>query len=89
MAERARQSNEDGSEKVSPPRNVVTSDGVTALIAGADTTATVLSCIMYCLLRNPAAYKKLQEEVDRFYPTSEDSIDPKHHPDMHYMEAVM
>lgn len=83
------QSNEDGSEKVSPPQHVVTSDGLTALLAGSDTTATVLSSIMYCLMRNPAAYKRVQEEVDKFYPVGEDSLDPKHIPEMRFLEAVM
>ena len=44
---------------------------------------------MYCLLRNPAAYRRLQAEVDKFYPVVEDAIDPKHIPEMHFLEAVM
>ena len=59
------------------------------MIAGSDTTATVLSCIMYCLLRNPAAYTRLQVEVDKFYPANEDSLDPKHLSEMYFLEAVM
>ena len=49
----------------------------------------MLSSIFYCLLRNPEAYARLQAEVDKFYPPGEDSLDPKHLPDMHYLEAVM
>jgi cytochrome P450 len=33
------------------------------LLAGADTTAITLRAVFYFLLRNPAAYRKLQEEV--------------------------
>ena len=72
------QSNEDGAEKVSPTRPVVISDGLMAIIAGADTTSSVLSNIFWCLLNHPDVYKRLQEEVDRFYPVSEDSLDGKH-----------
>nr|BAL05147.1 cytochrome P450 [Phanerodontia chrysosporium] len=81
--------NEDGSEKVDPPKAVVISDGALALIAGSDTTSTVLSSTFYCLLRNPETYKRLQEEVDMFYPAGESSLDPKHLPEMHYLEAVI
>lgn len=83
------QSNEDGAEKESPSRSVVISDGVTALVAGSDTTTTVLTSTLYCLLRTPEAWKRLQAEVDKFYPPGENSLDPKHYPEMHYMEAVM
>ena len=60
-----------------------------ALIAGSDTTATVLAHIVWCLLTHPEAYKRLQKEVDRFYPPSEDSLDGKHLSEMTYLEAVM
>jgi cytochrome P450 len=33
------------------------------LIAGADTTAITIRAVFYFLLRNPAVYRKLQEEV--------------------------
>ncbi|EKM51676.1 uncharacterized protein PHACADRAFT_212308 [Phanerochaete carnosa HHB-10118-sp] len=81
--------NEDGAEKVDPPRSLVISDGLLALIAGADTTSTVLASTFYCILRNPEAYKRLQAEVDKFYPPGEDSLDPRHLPEMQYLEAIL
>ena len=72
-----------------PPRPIVVSDGVLALIAGSDTTAIVTAMTVYSLLRNPTAYKRLQQEVDRFYPRGEDSLDSKHYKNMTYLEAVM
>ena len=83
------QSNEDGAEKESPPRHIVIGAGLLALVASSDTTATVVTNIMYCLLRHPDVYKRLQAEVDKFYPPGEDSLDSKHIKDMHYLEAVM
>ena len=68
---------------------MVVSDGVLAVIAGSDTTAAVTTSILYSLMRNPSAYKRLQAEVDRFYPRGENSLDPQHHKDMHYLDAVM
>ncbi|OAL45721.1 cytochrome P450 [Pyrenochaeta sp. DS3sAY3a] len=37
---------------------------VTNLVAGSDTTAISLRAVLYYLLKHPACYKKLQEEVD-------------------------
>lgn len=34
------------------------------IVAGADAVATILRCTMLMLISNPAAYRKLQEEVD-------------------------
>ncbi|GJE91627.1 cytochrome P450 [Phanerochaete sordida] len=82
-------SNEDGAEKTSPPRNIVIGDGLLALVAGSDTTATVVANTMYELLRHPNIFKRLQAEVDKFYPPGEDSLDAKHIKDMHYLEAVI
>lgn len=84
-----KQSNEDGAEEVTPPRPIVVSDGVTALVAGSDTTAGVTTMILYSLMRNPSAYKRLQAEVDSFYPRGENSLDPQHHKNMYYLDAVV
>ncbi|EKM52101.1 uncharacterized protein PHACADRAFT_262568 [Phanerochaete carnosa HHB-10118-sp] len=81
-------SNEDGTDKESPPREIVVGDGLLAVIAGSDTTATVLANTMYELLRHPKVYKRLQAEVDKFYPPGEDSLNPRHLKDMDYLEAV-
>ena len=83
------QSNEDGAEKESPSRSVILSDGVLALVAGSDTTASVLSNIFWSLVRHPSMYKRLQEEVDKYYPPGEDALNPKHHSNMPYLESVM
>ena len=83
------QNNEDGEEKQTSDQATVLSDSGTAIIAGSDTTASVFSSLVYCLLKNPDVYKRLQAEVDEFYPPEENSLDPKHHTKMPYLEAVM
>ncbi len=83
------QSNEDQAETESPPRHIVISDGLIALIAGSDTTATTLSNVFYCLLTHPETYKRLQDEVDKYYPLGEDALNPEHHVHMTYLDAVM
>lgn len=44
---------------------------------------------MYFLMRNPEYYKRLQEEVDKYYPPGEDALDPQHHGKMVVLDAVM
>ena len=83
------QSNEDGAEPINPPKARVLSDGLLAIGAGADTTASVLSNTFWLLLKHPQYYKRLQEEVDKFYPPGEDSLDSKYHTQMPFLDAVM
>lgn len=65
------------------------SDGLVAVVAGSDTTAGVMSNVFYLLLCNPEKYRRLETEVDKFYPPEEDSLSPKHHAEMAYLEAVL
>ena len=74
---------------MSPPRHIVISDGVLAVLAGSDTTSSVLSNLFWCILQRPDIYKRLRAEVDHYYPPGEDSLDGKHLGDMRYLEAVM
>ena len=83
------QNNEGGEEKEAPNKANVLSDSALAIVAGSDTTASVFINIVYCLLKHPDVYKRLQAEVDEFYPPEENSLDPKHHTKMPYLEAVM
>ena len=83
------QSNEDNAEAVSPPRHTVVSDGVLAIIAGSDTTSSVICNAIWAILQRPDVYQRLQAEVDKFYPPGEDSLDGKRIYDMPYLEAVM
>jgi cytochrome P450 len=46
-----------------------------AIIAGSDTTSSVLTAIIYHLLLNPTAYEQLQKEVDSAFPNGEELLD--------------
>ncbi|KAI9445850.1 high nitrogen upregulated cytochrome P450 monooxygenase 2 [Lactarius psammicola] len=60
------------SERPSPAD--VAKDGLLAIIAGSDTTASVLTAALYYLLRNPEAYERLQAEVDGAFPSGEEPL---------------
>ncbi|CDO71116.1 hypothetical protein BN946_scf184844.g120 [Trametes cinnabarina] len=81
--------NEDQPEKPPPLLRHLLDDGVIAIVAGSDTTSSALTSMVFCLLTHAPAYRRLQGEIDRFYPADEDPCDPKHHRDMHYLTAVM
>ena len=67
----------------------LTDDGCLVVVAGADTTSSTLTSLFFLLLTHPDAYTRLKAEVDKFYPSGEDVYDPKHHRDMHFLNAVM
>jgi hypothetical protein len=54
---------------------------------GADTTATVLSSLVFYLLDRPSAYRRLQAEVDKFTLCGTPSLE--HLPEMNYLEACV
>ncbi|KAH9932046.1 high nitrogen upregulated cytochrome P450 monooxygenase 2 [Epithele typhae] len=80
--------NEDGAEPT-PPLPEVVADGTLAIVAGADTTSSVLSSVFFCLLSHPESYSRLRAEVDRYYPRGEDPFNPRHHGDMPYLNAAI
>jgi len=45
------------------------------MIAGSDTTSTVLTALLYYLLLNPGAYERLQEEIDSAFTRGEEPLD--------------
>lgn len=65
------------------------SDAVLAMIAGSDTTSGALSTAFFCLLRHPEMYKRLQAEIDKYYPPEANALDTKYHVDMPYLNAII
>ncbi|KAH9849213.1 high nitrogen upregulated cytochrome P450 monooxygenase 2 [Lenzites betulinus] len=79
---------EDGAE-ATPPLSQVVADGALAVVAGSDTTSSVLSNLFFALLTHPDTYARLKAEVDLYYPPGEDALNTKHHADMPYLNAVI
>ena len=82
------QSDELGAEKEEIPFDIVLNDGDLVVIAGSDTTKTVLSSIFFYLLCAPEKLAELRKEIDRFYPP-EEPLSSKHFQEMNYLEACI
>lgn len=84
------QTNEDGLEDMHVGPEQTLNETITAIIAGADTTSTVLSGTFYYLLTHPAAYERLRAEVDGVFPVGEgEPFDAVKLVEMPYLNAVM
>ena len=61
------------------------------MIAGYDTTATVLSALFYYVLGDQAIYARLQEEIDLYFRASEGKsrLDSSSLAELPYLNAVM
>ncbi|KAL5529670.1 hypothetical protein ACEPAG_5655 [Sanghuangporus baumii] len=82
--------NEDKLEDVEVPPDQVTNDIYAAIVAGADTTATVLGGIFYYLLTHREAYERLKAEVDSAFPLGEgDPLDSVKLAAIPYLNAVI
>ncbi|KAI0808336.1 cytochrome P450 [Fomes fomentarius] len=79
----------DGHREHPAPIRQLTDDGCLVVVAGADTTSSALTSLFFCLLTHPETYMCLRAEVDRFYPVGEDALNPRHHRDMGYLNAVI
>ncbi|KAI0313023.1 cytochrome P450, partial [Amylostereum chailletii] len=65
-------SDEEGQMAARPTLGYLAANGVLAIVAGSDTTATALSVLLFYLLRHREAYKRLQDEVDAAFPNGEE-----------------
>ncbi|EJD02376.1 cytochrome P450 [Fomitiporia mediterranea MF3/22] len=82
--------NEEGIEKMDVPRDQGLNEVFTAIVAGADTTSTVLGGVFFYILSNPAVFSKLQREVDSEFPLGEgEPFDAVKLSAMPYLNAVI
>ncbi|KAN0137375.1 Cytochrome P450 [Lactarius tabidus] len=68
-------SGEELPENERPSHDQFAQNGQLAIVAGSDTTSSVLTAALYYLLLNPVAYEHLQVEVDGAFPSGEEPLD--------------
>ena len=82
--------NEEGVENMDVSREQGLNDIFSAMVAGADTTSTVLGGLFFYILSNPAVYTTLQQEVDSEFPLGGgEPFDSVRLAAMPYLNAVM
>lgn len=79
---------EVASQSEARPQDLI-ADGMVAIIAGSDTTATMLSHLLYFMLRYPQCGERLQKEIETTFPHGEDPVDFARLGEMPYLNACM
>ena len=74
-------------EKIKPPLPVVCSDGLLAVVAGSDTTATAVSVLVYYLLHDSMAFNRLRAEIDQYFPPGDEPDNFSKMASMPYLNA--
>jgi cytochrome P450 len=67
----------------------VSSDGLTAIVAGSDTTAMTLTGLFHFLIKNREAYDRLQAEIDAAFPKDAEPLDMVKMANMPFLNACM
>ena len=72
------------------PREQALNEIFAAIVAGADTTSTVLGGLFFYLLSNPGILDRLRKEIDTEFPLGEgEPFDAAKLAAMPYLNAVM
>lgn len=83
------QTDEGVHEKETPPIPNAIADGLIGIIAGSDTTSSLMTSLFYFLLNNPEYYATLQAEIDRVFPQGENALDVSKHPNLPFLSACL
>ena len=82
-------SGEEFPESERPSHGEIAQNGQLAIVAGSDTTSSILTAALYYLLRNPVAYEHLQAEVDGAFPSGEEPLDVTKLGQMEWLNGCM
>ncbi|KAJ7137803.1 cytochrome P450 [Mycena epipterygia] len=80
---------EAGLEKEKPTLESSAADGIVAVIAASDTTASVLSSLVWFLLSDPECYRRVQLELDSVFVDGDDPLDVSKHPQLEFLSACI
>ncbi|KAJ7864745.1 cytochrome P450 [Mycena olivaceomarginata] len=80
---------EAGLEKEKPTLETSAADGIIAVIAASDTTASTLSSFVWFLLSHPEYYRRVQLELDSVIVDGDDPFDANKHQELHFLSACI
>ncbi|KZP27810.1 cytochrome P450 [Athelia psychrophila] len=81
--------NEDGTDTHPPSLSEVTADSTLVIVAGSDTTSTLMCSLFWFIMCNATVYRRLRDEIDNVFPAGENVLDPSKHVHMNYLNAVV
>ncbi|KAI0785593.1 cytochrome P450 [Abortiporus biennis] len=64
-------------------------DGILAIVGGSDSTSMVLVNAFYYLFQTPSMYKRLQQEIEDYFPNGKDAMDTTKLAEMPYLNACI
>jgi len=76
-------------EPEKPSMPMVHSDGLLAVVAGSDTTATTLTALWYYLLRDLSVFNRLRNEIEAYFPSGQEPLDFTRMVNMPYLNACI
>lgn len=80
---------EERVESQRPPLDTIESEGILAVIAGSDTTATTLTTLFHYLLSDAEKLSKIRAEVDKNFTREEEPVNFTILAGMEYLNACM
>ncbi|KAJ7139169.1 cytochrome P450 [Mycena epipterygia] len=80
---------EAGLEKEKPTLESSAADGIVAVVAASDTTASVLSSLVWFLLSHSECYRRVQLELDSVFDDGDDPLDVSKHPQLKFLSACI
>ncbi|KAJ7633031.1 cytochrome P450 [Roridomyces roridus] len=80
---------EEGLEKQKPTLQEAAADGIVGIIAASDTTAHLLTSLIWCIVSNPKCYKRVQQEIDDMFVVEDDLVDFSKHQQCAFLSACM
>lgn len=89
LSDKVGQTEDEGAAQSGAKPEEIVADGMPTIIAGADTTAIVLSHMWYFMMRNPHCVDLLRKEIDETFPPGEDFTDFTRLAEMPYLNACM
>ncbi|KAJ6490687.1 high nitrogen upregulated cytochrome P450 monooxygenase 2 [Mycena vitilis] len=76
-------------EKEKPTLEISAADGIVAVIAGSDTTASALSSFVWFMLSYPELYQRLQQELDSVFVEGDNPLEVDKHDELRFLSSCI
>ncbi|KAJ6618900.1 cytochrome P450 [Mycena sp. CBHHK59/15] len=80
---------EAGLEKEKPTLENSAADGIVAIVAASDTTASAMSSLIWFLLSNPEYFRRVKLELDTVFVDGDDPLEVSKHQQLRFLSACI